>query len=238
MTDGNGKDVTLPGIDPFVSYGGGGSGITGGAQLLIYSKGEYNYGIDRVNLPLGTKMVFNVPGVMAGYRKWVNNQIASEDMELLVDRPRLPPRNNYDATDTREWEGNRDPWQETIVFDVTDGQGETYAFPLSGVGGVRAAKALILDYGKGRRSRPDQLPLVQLDSGSYPHPKYGKIHHPILSIVGWVDGDSLSPVEDVAGGDLPWDRDDAASGDDPTDKPVEPAAIKAAPAKTARAPRF
>ena len=96
------------------------------------------------------------------------------------------------------------------MFDVTDGSGEQYAFPLSGVGGIRAAKALILDYGKGRRSRPGQLPLVELQSGSYPHPKYGKIHHPILTIVGWVDEDSLKPVEDVGGdGDMPWARGDA-----------------------------
>ena len=233
MTDSNGKgDLTLPGIDPFLSYGGG-SGITGGSQLLIYSKGEYNCGMDRFNLPLGTKVVINVPTVRSGYRKWVGNVIADEDMQLLVDRPRLPPRSQYDATDTREWEGNRDPWQETIVFDVVASDGEQYAFPMSGVGGVRAAKALILDYGKGRRSRPGQLPLVELQSGSYPHPKFGKIHHPMLPIVGWVDEATMEPVEDVGGGDLPFDPP-AASVIPPTEKPV-PAAAEA---KKTRAPRF
>ena len=105
MNDGNGKDLSLPGIDPFVSYGGGGSGITGGAQLLIYSKGEYNYGIDRVNLPLGTKMVFNLPAVRAGYRKWVNNQIASmKTWSFWWTGRDCRQASQYDATDTREWE--------------------------------------------------------------------------------------------------------------------------------------
>jgi len=220
--------------DPFLTYGGGGGSSTAGAELLIYSKGEYYHGLDRVDVPLGTRMVFFMPGLRSGWRKWEANRIADEDMMLLVERPRVPLRNSLGDTDMRSWEGGRDPWQESIIVDVANGSGERFTMPLSGVGGIQAGKQLCVDYGKGRRSRPGCLPLVELQSASYQHDKYGKIHKPILSIVGWVDEETLEPVEDIA----------MSSGD--LDKPPFPkaASVAAEPLKplagkpSARAPRF
>ena len=201
------RELYDPSTDPFFIAGNGG-GTSGGGALLLYSKGEYNIGIDRVVVPLGTKIVGFLPGVRHGYRKWVGSAIAGEEMHLVVEQPRMPARNTLGDTDRAFWEAGRDPWQETIAFDAMMADGEKYTLPLSGVGGVRAGRLLIQEYAKARRGRPGQLPLIELRSDSYQHPQYGKVHFPVLPIVGWVDEDSLEPVEDVGGDEsIPFEAD-------------------------------
>jgi len=48
------------------------------------------------------------------------------------------------------------------------------------------------------------LPIVELQSDNYKHPKYGKIFFPLLHVVGWTgaSGDPLSLADDL-NDDLP-----------------------------------
>lgn len=229
LSGGNKLPATDTSVDPFLSYGGGG-GITGGGPLLIYSKGEYYRGIDREEVPVGSRCVFFMPGVQTGWRKWMDNRPVEEDMALLVDRPQIPPRNSLGDTDQALW-GGRDPWQESIIVEVADRFGEKYQFPLSGVGAIRAGKQLCAEFGKGRRSRPGCLPLVTLGTDSYQHASYGKIHFPVFTIVGWVDDESLEPMEDLGGGDTPPLPAALTRAAEPPPKPM-------ASKQSVRSPRF
>jgi hypothetical protein len=252
-SNGGGTPATQPDIDPYLAFSDSSIGFSG--SYLSFSHGEWLYGQDKKILPLGTKLVAHMPGMKFGWRRWRDGRVADDLTQLITERHPLhiEPRNALGDNDSALWElmsgKPRDPWQKTMSVELIDGNEEKYLCSQSSKSGLDAMTALSIAYGKERRMRPGQLPLVELGAGFYMHPdkNIGKVHTPVLKLVGWVDGDSLEPVEDVistgGGGEIPFDisagaaPSAAASGPPIKDlggQPIKPEVE----AKKPRAPRF
>ena len=62
----------------------------------------------------------------------------------------------------------RDPWQFSsyLLFKASK-SGELYTFTSSSKGGLDAVGALCKAYGSVMAQRPDEYPVIELDSGGY-----------------------------------------------------------------------
>ena len=78
-----------------------------------------------------------------------------------------------------------------------------FTFTTSSDGGKRhAIGPLSKEYGSHIRQHPDELPIVKLHQDSYLHSdrSIGRVKHPEMPIVRWVEADKyLAAVADVAG---------------------------------------
>lgn len=216
-TNGSSLPATELDFDPFLAFGGlGGSREEG--QYLSYKQGEWLFGQDKKVLPMGTKLVANMPGLRFGWRRWQDNKPVEDLRRLVIERSpnQIEPRSSLGDNDKALWDTMNgrpvDPWQQTMTVELIDGQGEKYILSISSVTGLPTMMALATTYGKEGRLRPRQLPLVELGTSYFMHSdtKIGKVHTPVLKVVGWVDGETLERVEDSispGGGDdaIPFD---------------------------------
>jgi hypothetical protein len=229
--------------DAFTAFSGMSEREVG--QYMSFSHGEWLYGQDKRTLPMGTKLVANMPGLRYGWRRWRDNKPVDDLRRLVVERPpsQVEPRASLGDTDKSLWDTMNgrpvDPWQLTMTVEMIDGSGERYILSMQAVTHVPTMMALATTYGKEGRMRPGQLPLVELGASFFMHSdtKIGKVHTPVLKVVGWVDGETLEPVEDVGGShEIPFD----VSGTFPVKgldgQPAKPPGD--AEVKKPRAPRF
>jgi hypothetical protein len=96
-----------------------------------------------------------------------------------------------------------------------DTENNLYTFTTATKGGLGCIGKLCKDYGKGMRQHPNQLPVIELDVGSYLHSKrsLGRIKYPIFKHVRWV---ARGPFDELLnGGD-----DQAAIADQSSEEPV------------------
>lgn len=198
------------GGDPYAAYGAK-VGTTG--QYLSFKNGEYQYGQNKDELPIGTRLVANMSGLRVGWRRWYGGQVTDDLTELLNDRPQTAQRNTLGDNDESAWEKDdedrpRDPWQLTNILELSDGE-QTFIYSTASNGGIRAIGRLCTAYGKERRMRPGMLPIITLGKDFYIHkPKpgqqsRGKIYFPVFEIVGWTDEDNPSVEGGEDTGELP-----------------------------------
>ena len=218
--------VTNYNDDPFMAFAGNG-GMMGNASYLKYQKGHYYYGVDQIEMPLGTKLAVNMLSLKNGWIKWDNGMPAEKIFVIVAEGQKAPTRSELGDHDKRLWEApNKDPWQEAVELEMVDGDGEKYIFNSSSKGGVNAIKKLTMEFAKERRSRPGLAPLVELGSDHYEHSKatFGKVLFPTFNIVGWVDEVTLQLVTE---GKEPGDEQDDIPFDvAPTDAAKPPAEAK------------
>lgn len=179
--------------DPYTAYGSK-VGTTG--QYLSFKAGEFLSGQNAEELPIGSKLVANMPGLRMGWRRWFSGSVSDDLTELLSESPTLQKRSELGDMDQAKWEKDdrgesRDPWQLTNILELSDGQ-QTYIFSTGSKGGINAIGRLCRDYGKERRQRPGMLPIIELSRDSYMHPQYKKVYTPDFKIVGWTDADNPS----------------------------------------------
>lgn len=186
-------------VDPFLAYGQANAFVEG--QFLSFKAGEWLYGMNQEVLPIGTKLAVNMAGMRVGWRRWEDRQVVDDRTSLLTDRVPLPPRQSLGDTDQAMWDKldgrPRDPWQLTSIVEMIDGAGEKYIYATGSFGGRKCLGELCVAYGKERRLRPGQVPLVALGADTYEHKAYGRTWEPKLPIVGWAHEDTLEPVEDT-----------------------------------------
>lgn len=196
--------------DPYAAYG---AKVGTSGQYLSFKNGEYLFGQEGEELPLGTKLFANMPGLLVGWRRWFNAQITDDRTHLLTECRTIESRNELGDTDQALWEkpkptaqnpnpAPQDPWQFTNILELSSGE-ETYIFSSSSKGGIGAIGRLCKEYGKERRQRPGMLPIIELSRDFYNHKTYGKTYFPEFKIVGWTDEDrpSLEGEED----EIPFD---------------------------------
>jgi hypothetical protein len=202
-----GREVATTGGDPYAAYGAK-VGTTG--QFMSFSRvGEFEAGQDKEQVPFGTRVVANMPGLRVGWRRWFGKQVTDDLTELLTDGQPIARRDTLGDMDQALWERDekgipRDPWQVSNILELSDGE-TNYIFSTSSKGGIGAIGRLCIAYAKERRMYPGMLPIITLNRDSYPHKTYGKTYFPVFEIVGWTDADSPS-VEDAGGedtGELP-----------------------------------
>lgn len=246
MSDITKRNGNLPAtqFDPFLAFSGMGGREEG--QYLSFSHGEWLFGQDKTVMPMGTKLVANMPGLRYGWRRWRDNKPVDDLRRLVIERSPtdVESRSSLGDHDKSLWDVMNgrpvDPWQLTMTVEMTDGQGEKYILSMQAVTHVPTMMALATTYGKEGRMRPGQLPLVELGASYFMHSdsKIGKVHTPVLKVVGWVDGDTLEPVEDVGGTDaIPFDVPKTAAA--PPVKNLDGSTVKPdGEQKKTRPPRF
>jgi|KBSMisStaDraftv2_1062788.scaffolds.fasta_scaffold77364_2 hypothetical protein len=229
--------------DPYLDYGI--EAATAGANFLKFSRNGqgFTYGMDGAPLPLGTRLAANMAGVRVGWLKWVDGK--PEKVLSLVTERRKISRDELGDNDPALWEmPGQDPWKQAAELELVDGSGQQYIFSTSSFGGTKGVKKLCYDYARERRSRPGQVPLVELGQHWYPHPKFSKVWEPDFNIIDWVDETTLTPAgqqADGRGGSAdPFDLDAPQENtvEAPAEKPVETAAKKPVPVLKAKTPRF
>lgn len=190
-------------------------------SLLRFSKGDYLYGQNNAELPLGTKVIANMDQCLRGYIRWEDNKPAEQVMGLVAEGYKPPARSALGWLDKNEWEVDdkgqpRDPWQETwyLLMRQVDKEGKPFAddglytFTTGSVGGTDAVKELCSTYGKWMRMKPNQYPIITLAMGKYPHSNksYGIIKKPIFlwspkSSDCWIAKDQFGEISAAAGDD-------------------------------------
>ncbi len=236
LTVNNGAGLpAVTGVDPFEAHGEKLAAQLG--QFLSFDKGYWLYGQDKNKLPNGTKLAANLEGLQTGWRRWFGGKVTDELMDPLVAQQPRRIRSELGDNDPALWERDersqqpRDPWVETEVLQMVDGQGEAYIYSASSKGGRNAIGNLCKLYGQERRQRPGMVPIVELGGDSYMHSnsEYGLIHVPVLKLVGWTAAEGESEAGAVEADDPPFEAPKAIA-----------TAAKPVPASSAvkKAPRF
>ena len=186
-----GKELTNVQMDYFAAYAAAtrmsNSNIAG--TLLRYVKGVFIIGKGENEMPLKSKLVFNMPSFLLGWQRWENKRPVEQLMGLLYDGFKPIPKDALSHRDEAEWEPGpdgkaSDPWQFTNQVVCTKGR-DVYTFTTSSSGGIKALGILCDEYSNEGRQRPKMLPIVEVGSSSYKHNDWGKVPTPTFAIVGW-----------------------------------------------------
>jgi hypothetical protein len=177
-------------------------------RLLKFNKfGEFRAGQDEQEIPRGTALIAYMNTLAIGYVRWQDARPAEIIMGPVGEGFVPPRREELGHTDQSYWETfddgrPRDPWQLSNSLVLLDTEsGEFYTFNSSSKGGLGAVGELAKVYGKHLRQKPDEMPAIELDVGSYQHPNraYGEIRFPILRVTGWIAADKLPPIDGAPG---------------------------------------
>ena len=195
--------------NPYAAYA---EQATGGARNIIkFRKGRFFYGQDDIEIPLGTRLIANMPCAKVGWVRWWDGKPTDEVMVLIGDGVAPPRRNELGDEDRGLWETDdrgdpKDPWQFTNHLPLKGPEtGEEFLFATSTRGGIGAIGAFAKDYGTAYRQKPGKLPVIELQASDYAHPNkaYGRVDVPVFDLVDWVEEvDLLSGQE----GDQPRDE--------------------------------
>jgi hypothetical protein len=196
-------------VDPYEQLGeGAGSFQHIHGNLLRFTKhGVYKDGQGQEEIEEDTRMLAYMLGLKKGFVKWDEGQPVNHILGLVAEGYQPPAREELGDLDQDDWpELNGrpiDPWQFTYYLPMLDEEGELHTFVTSSDGGKQVINDLGKRYGKRRRMKPDEIPIVKLQSTSYIHKKYGETFKPQFKIDGWAkipqDFDELKAA--LAGGD-------------------------------------
>jgi hypothetical protein len=181
----------------FEAYGEAATARAIEGTLLRFNKGDYLAGAstDAVEVALGTRFVAVMHSLCIGWVRWENNMPTDTDMGLVLNGFQPKRRSELGDTDKQLWELDeegepKDPWQfqnYLVLREVKSG--EIYTFVTSSKGGLGCIGELSKAYGKNVRQHPDDLPIIEIDVGSYQHRErsVGRIKYPIFRVVDWID---------------------------------------------------
>ena len=230
--------------DPFQRYGEQSRRTSIVGKLLKFSKGDWTAGEHNDVVADGTRFVANMDQLLTGWVRWSDSKPTDHVMGRVVDGYQPPRRDTLGDLDEDMWDTfddgrPRDPWQPTnyLLLEGTGKQkGELYTFTTSSRGGLNAIGDFCMKYGKVRRQRPNDYPIVEIGQSSYPHPNknYGRIKYPVFTIVGW------SPKSDFADFEGEAAAEEGAGQPDEIEAREEEQARKpepAAPATQEKTPR-
>jgi hypothetical protein len=225
--------------NPFAAYGNAVCARNIVGKLLKFSKGDFVAGMQDEEVPVGTHLVAVMSELLVGWCKWQDNRPAEQVMGRIADGYTPPKRKDLGDLDEGEWETTddgqrRDPWAYTNYLILIERKsGEIYTFTTASKGGITAVGELAKAYGKVMRERPDEIPVIELDVGSYAHSNkaYGRIKFPIFKIVRWVEA---APYLATLAAGAAVEPDDAQPKDPaPVAKAVPSTAAPATKAKAA-----
>jgi hypothetical protein len=220
-----GNDVSKATENFFSKYGKAATSHSIIGRLLRFNKfGEYRAGQDGEKIEYGTKLAAAMNTLCVGYIRWEDGRPAERIMGPVAEGFVPPKRDTLGHNDKSKWDSfddgrPNDPWQFTNEVVLADPEnGELFTFSTSTRGGIDAIGQLCLKYGEHIRQQPDEVPLIELQMGSYMHPNrtYGEIRIPILKRVGWFPAKDLPPIE-AGNGQQQLDAPDGGGGNNDDD---------------------
>jgi hypothetical protein len=166
----------------------GPSGIAG--DLLLFKKGTYERGRDKIEVPIGTTFRPNPFEFWHGWQKFKDGGVAG--LQLCRFYEGLPAsRNDLDDLEESEWEDERDPWQENYRIVMKDEFGDLVTFSTISYGGKLAWEELLEAY---RADISDLWPVVAAKVVYYDTKMYRHIPRPHFEIVAWNEPWAAAPA--------------------------------------------
>lgn len=233
-----------------------------GAQFMKMdgNTGQFSYGADDIELPLGTTLVMNYRSYKRGWLIWVGGEVKHEVM-VGIEQGAQPTKTSLpDYGPYEEDDGPRE--QFTLEFKTHEEPFVEMVFQGNNKSKKNALGALLRDFAAQAKNNPGCYPIVEIDSNEFeakdpknPKRKFKKFA-PKFKIVDWMTPDELNALsegnpDDYENGDSseggeapaaqepePETQTRPASGratPRPAAATTAPAAEKAAPA---RRPRF
>lgn len=191
MTETRGSALAVPEKNFFEQYAEAVSSNRIIGDLLRFNKGDWLSGQDQDELPIGTRLLVNVPEMTIGWVKWVDGKPEEQLMGRVADGFKPARRSELGDTDQEEWETDddgrpRDPWQLTNYLILKEENGDQlYTLAGSSKGLLTAIGDVSGAYGKRYRMKPNEVPIVELQSDKYKHKVYSWVKVPVLKVVGW-----------------------------------------------------
>jgi hypothetical protein len=170
--------------------------VAGGEPILRMGRdGIWIYGADNVEVEGGSTWAINPMSLTHGFICWkVIPEGSKEKPELLGEETRsmFQPLPNKDSLPDY---GH--PWAEVLSVQLKcvsgEDEGGQVLYKTSSTGGLRAMKELITSITEAIDKHPETpVPVVALESDSYPHKQYGKTYFPVINIQSWVSMEGVA----------------------------------------------
>ncbi len=143
--------------------------------------------------------------IWTGWVRWFDSRPVEHRIARLIDRPPRVTRADLGHLDKSVWEADlhdnaRDPWAQTerMVMRETGDNGDLVTFTTSSTGGRVALAKLCGIFNRESKKHESQWPVVQLDTETYTHNRYGEIAKPVFHITGWAFWDGADKPTQTA----------------------------------------
>jgi hypothetical protein len=192
VAEGNNLPVTADLADDLVSLGS-----TAGASDTNYLKftktGAWVFGRDDDECDSEEVIAVNPTSFTIGYQGWEDGMPQDGPVVPISQRATLPAESELPKLKDGEMNG----WNKMLgVAMRTMADGINLQFNTTSYGGKQAITELMKAVGLGIKEHPEApVALVVLEGESYKHKTYGKIHTPVIRIVGWADGSGNEVAE-------------------------------------------
>jgi hypothetical protein len=165
--------------------------ISSGLPYLGLDKvGDWKYGAEAIEPEPGAYWAMDLSTARWGWVAWVDGKPAGEQMVSIANE--RPMRSALDAAL---------PWVDQVSIEMLcvsgDDKGLRVLYKTSSLGGVKCFMAYKDACKRQIPNAPSKpIAVVQLDTTSYQHSKYGKIANPVFKIAGWASMAILKPDSD------------------------------------------
>jgi hypothetical protein len=200
-------------IDKYINSVGGGASREKNfpGDQVGFKSGEWFRGFGDKARPIksGTRLVFNIPNMMAGWQTWAESNSGKRfpkytPMTFPAAGDDPIERESLGDTDSDEWEPDdkgkpQDPWKPTLVFPIRkDGDATVHHVLLTTVSSCIAGLNLFRDVIEEMKLHPGELPIIALgskkatmDKKETVKGKEKKVKYtwdvPTLEVVDWTD---------------------------------------------------
>jgi hypothetical protein len=157
-------------------------GTAGGKPFLRLTRaGDYIYGPQNVDVQEGSHWAVNLASLEHGWVCWGDGELLGQIMvDVRLPQPARPP--------AVEGYGFEPQFGMNLACISGDDKGLEVIYKNNSLGFKKAFDQILADI-RARYTIDQQYywPVIELQTSSYPHKKYGQIFEPIFKIVGWAD---------------------------------------------------
>lgn len=155
--------------------------------LKLAKDGNWVYGADETEVDSKSLFVVDPNSYAQGYVAWDDGELVEEVMAVAGQAPVV----KTDLPDIGvQWNA-----QVAFAFKGIEGEEEglQFLYKVSSKGGRDAVATLLGSIIERIRAGEEAIcPLIELETSSYKHKKFGKIYTPVLTVIDWVRLDELA----------------------------------------------
>ena len=170
--------------------------------FLRFSKGDWLYGSDNVDVEKGSRWAINPVSFKTGFTCWTNypdsvkrkNENLGKVMAPIGADP-IDPKTLETFYPEDEGMNNGQPWAWAQCLEVTlvcisgEDKGQEVLYSTNSYGGVKLLDGYLTELMK-RVDEGTPVAIVELSGSAYTHKQYGRTYNPEFVYVDWVAPDS------------------------------------------------